>query len=102
MTELAKPEEHDDIREDISTRAAGGREGSSIGIVAAVLTGAHKGTTKPIGSGAGLGLSACYGIIQEHGGEISCGNREEGGAVFTVRLPIAAERVQAAAANLPG
>jgi len=57
-------------------------------------------TTKPIGSGAGLGLSACYGIIQEHGGEISCGNREEGGAVFTVRLPIAAERVQAAAAHV--
>jgi two-component system NtrC family sensor kinase len=59
-------------------------------------------TTKPIGSGAGLGLSACYGILQEHGGEISCGNREEGGAVFTVRLPIAAEHVQAAAARITG
>ena len=59
-------------------------------------------TTKPIGSGVGLGLSACYGIIQEHGGEIFCGNREEGGAVFTVRLPIAAERVQVAAANVAG
>jgi signal transduction histidine kinase len=59
-------------------------------------------TTKPIGSGAGLGLSACYGIIQEHGGEISCGNREEGGAQFTVRLPIAAEHLQAAAAKVTG
>jgi len=59
-------------------------------------------TTKPIGSGAGLGLSACYGIIQEHGGEISCSNRTEGGAVFTVRLPIAAERAQAVAANVAG
>jgi len=59
-------------------------------------------TTKPVGSGAGLGLSACYGILQEHGGEISCRNREEGGAMFTVRLPIAAERVQAAAANVTG
>jgi signal transduction histidine kinase len=59
-------------------------------------------TTKPIGSGAGLGLSACYGIIQEHNGEISCANRAEGGAIFTVRLPVAAERVQAVAANIPG
>ena len=57
-------------------------------------------TTKPIGSGVGLGLSASYGIVREHGGEVSCANREEGGAVFTVRLPIAAERVQSAAANL--
>jgi signal transduction histidine kinase len=59
-------------------------------------------TTKPIGSGAGLGLSACYGIIQEHGGDISCTNREEGGATFTVRLRVAADRVQAVAANVGG
>ncbi len=46
-------------------------------------------TTKPAGKGAGLGLSACYGIISEHGGTIVCENRAEGGARFTVRLPIA-------------
>ncbi len=28
-------------------------------------------TTKEIGKGTGLGLSMCYGIIQEHGGQIS-------------------------------
>ena len=56
-------------------------------------------TTKPVGTGPGLGLSACYGIIQEHGGEISCSNRPEGGAVFTVRLPIAEEHAQAASGN---
>jgi len=46
-------------------------------------------TTKPIGEGAGLGLSACYGIVKEHGGKIEVQNRAEGGAVVTVHLPIA-------------
>jgi signal transduction histidine kinase len=46
-------------------------------------------TTKPVGKGTGLGLSTCYGIIQQHDGEISCRNRPEGGAIFTVSLPIA-------------
>lgn len=60
-------------------------------------------TTRPVGEGTGLGLSMCYGIIQEHGGKISCRNREEGGACFTIELPAAqAERLQAQAhaANL--
>lgn len=46
-------------------------------------------TTRPVGQGTGLGLSACYGIIQEHGGKISCRNRESGGAVFQIDLPAA-------------
>lgn len=45
-------------------------------------------TTKPVGKGTGLGLSTCYGIIQQHNGEISCRNRPEGGAIFSVSLPI--------------
>ena len=44
-------------------------------------------TTRPVGQGTGLGLSMCYGIIQEHGGKISCRNRDEGGASFLVELP---------------
>jgi signal transduction histidine kinase len=48
-------------------------------------------TTKPVGKGTGLGLSTCYGIIQQHDGEISCHNRPEGGAVFTILLPAAPE-----------
>jgi len=48
-------------------------------------------TTKPVGKGTGLGLSTCYGIIQKHQGEISCRNRPEGGAVFTILLPATSE-----------
>lgn len=46
-------------------------------------------TTKPVGKGTGLGLSTCYGIIQQHEGEIFCRNRPGGGAVFSILLPIA-------------
>ncbi len=44
-------------------------------------------TTRKVGQGAGLGLSMCYGIIQEHGGKIACHNRNEGGASFVIELP---------------
>ncbi|HYA23772.1 MAG TPA: ATP-binding protein [Terriglobales bacterium] len=44
-------------------------------------------TTRPVGQGAGLGLSVCYGIIQEHKGKIVCQNRPEGGAIFRLELP---------------
>jgi signal transduction histidine kinase len=48
-------------------------------------------TTKPVGKGTGLGLSTCYGIIQQHEGEISCRNRPEGGALFSIQLPVMLE-----------
>jgi signal transduction histidine kinase len=48
-------------------------------------------TTKPVGKGAGLGLSATYGMVQDHRGQISCYNRPEGGAAFVIRLPAMAE-----------
>jgi signal transduction histidine kinase len=44
-------------------------------------------TTKPVGKGTGLGLSAAYGVVQEHGGQITCQNKSEGGALFILRLP---------------
>ncbi len=46
-------------------------------------------TTRGVGQGTGLGLSLAYGIVQDHGGRISAGNHPDGGAVFTVELPIA-------------
>jgi len=45
-------------------------------------------TTKGVGQGTGLGLSAAYGIIQEHHGKIVGRNREDEGATFEVRLPV--------------
>ncbi len=35
-------------------------------------------TTKPIGKGTGLGLSAVYGMVQDHGGSITCQNKPDG------------------------
>ena len=46
-------------------------------------------TTKSVGKGTGLGLSICYGIVKEHGGDITARNADEGGAVIDVRLPMA-------------
>jgi CheY-like chemotaxis protein len=55
-------------------------------------------TTKSVGKGTGLGLSICYGIVKEHGGEISARNAEGGGAIIEVKLPLAGH---AAAAPQP-
>jgi len=44
-------------------------------------------TTKKVGVGTGLGLSLCYGMVQEHGGSIMAMNRPDGGATFIIELP---------------
>lgn len=45
-------------------------------------------TTKPKGKGTGLGLFISRDILARLGGELTANNRKEGGAIFTVRLPV--------------
>jgi two-component system, NtrC family, sensor kinase len=56
-------------------------------------------TTKPPGVGTGLGLSIVYGIVQQHGGEVTFENEPGAGVKFLVDLPVVpvpkTERAQA-------
>jgi signal transduction histidine kinase len=44
-------------------------------------------TTKDVGDGTGLGLSIAYGIITEHGGQITVCSQPNAGSTFRVTLP---------------
>jgi PAS domain S-box-containing protein len=45
-------------------------------------------TTKEVGQGIGLGLSICYSIVTEHGGNIYVESEPGKGATFIVELPL--------------
>jgi len=61
-------------------------------------------TTKEVGSGSGLGLSVCHGIVSEHDGKIYVESTTGKGATFIVELPSPGNDVDAVdekkAANL--
>jgi two-component system, NtrC family, sensor kinase len=44
-------------------------------------------TTKPTGSGTGLGLSLSYDIVKAHGGELKVETTEGEGSEFIIQLP---------------
>ena len=47
-----------------------------------------QGDRSRVGSGSGLGLAIVDSIAREHGGTVAAANAVDGGAVFTVRLPL--------------
>ena len=49
----------------------------------------YRGKGAEESSGSGIGLAVAAELVAAHGGGIEARNREEGGAVFTVRLPAA-------------
>jgi two-component system sensor histidine kinase HupT/HoxJ len=45
-------------------------------------------TTKEVGKGTGLGLYISYGLARDMGGHLSAENSADGGATFTLKLPL--------------
>jgi PAS domain S-box-containing protein len=48
-------------------------------------------STKGVGAGTGLGLNVSRDIVRRHGGTLEADNRQQGGAIFTIRLPMVKE-----------
>lgn len=49
-------------------------------------------STKPQGTGDGIGLTLCKAIIEKHGGSISVSSQKNVGSTFTIWLPVLKEQ----------
>jgi two-component system, NtrC family, sensor kinase len=57
-------------------------------------------TTKDVGEGAGLGLSVTYGIIKEHGGEITVESEPKKFTRFVIQLPLGQQKASSTQGKL--
>ena len=74
----------------VSVNVSGSPDGEKVHLVVSD-TGpgfAQPGRVFEPGESMGLGLSVCYGIVHEHGGEISAFNLHPHGAAVAVELPV--------------
>jgi two-component system sensor histidine kinase KdpD len=73
----------DAIEIEVADRGPGIPSGHESQIFEKFSRGEHAGI-----HGVGLGLAICRGIVQAHGGTLTAANRDDGGAVFRITLPI--------------
>ncbi|MBS1801253.1 MAG: HAMP domain-containing histidine kinase [Acidobacteria bacterium] len=95
---IAKARETSAAREEDAIRLTAGFDGRTVQIVVSDTgTGFREPgrvfdpfyTTQGPVQGSGLGLSICYGIVREHGGEVSAFNLHPAGAAIVIELPFA-------------
>ena len=58
-------------------------------------------TTKPTGVGTGVGLAVSLGIVEAHGGTLRADCPVDGGALFTITLPVGTVEVSGAETKPP-